>query len=690
VDASTSKTSLDAVGSPLTLRQELYDETSPYYEPMCAWPVQETPVKLIAFYLPQFHPIPENDLWWGRGFTEWTNVVRAKPQFQGHYQPHLPIDLGFYDLRIAEIQKQQIEMARHFGVFGFCYYYYWFNGRQLLDRPLLQVLQDSDLEFPYCICWANENWTRRWDGQDQEILIAQNHSSEGDLAFIQSLERFFRDRRYIKIDGKPVLIVYRADLLPHVKATIKSWRQYCLKCGIGEIYLVAARTFGFENPAPLGFDAAVEFPPHGVSAQEITSQVQLFNPKFRGRIFSYEDIVRQAQAFTRPKYPVFRTVMPLWDNSARRGNGGHIFAGSSPALYREWLESVCDYTMQQFPEGHRMVFVNAWNEWAEGAHLEPDRRYGYAYLNATASALRKFTGKEKISIRTRPVTISVIVPAYNHESYICKALESLEEQTASDFEVVVVDDGSTDRTAEIAEGVARKSRRNNVRVLNQDNMGAHAAINRGVEESVGDYIAILNSDDFYHPERLEVLLQSLKSSDAKFAFSDFEIVGKNSLPIFTDDPLADLLRTKVSQISQFPHLGYALLDFNIAVTSGNLFFSRELFDLIGGFSALRYCHDWDFALTALRYTTPIFVRRRLYNYRLHPGNSFRDLQDLAEKESQIVLSKFFMFEQSQGQVRRGFPGHKNDSQYFAQFIREHKYESYLRRALQIDVKAEGT
>lgn len=348
----------------------------------------EKDIKLIAFYLPQFHPIPENDRWWGKGFTDWTNVSKALPQFVGHYQPHLPDELGFYDLRLLEVQKRQIELAKQYGIYGFCFHYYWFNGKRLLEGPLDQFLDNQNLNFPFCICWANENWTRRWDGLENEILIAQTHSSDNDIAFIKGLESFFKDPRYIRINSRPVLIVYRAQILPDARATLDRWRTYCKEKGIGELYLIAAQTFGFKDPRAYGFDAAVEFPPHTMpGCNYISDKIDIINPKFSGQIWDYDDFVESKQYLEKVPYKLFKAVTLGWDNTARRPNDASIFHGANPQNYKKWLIEVAEWTKQVNRPQEQIIFINAWNEWAEGTHLEPDRRYGYGYLQATSEGI---------------------------------------------------------------------------------------------------------------------------------------------------------------------------------------------------------------------------------------------------------------------------------------------------------------
>lgn len=378
--------------------QTTQPEQGPNYVPLTTESLdsREAPVKVVAFYLPQFHPFPENDEWWGRGFTEWTNVSKAVPQFVGHYQPHLPGELGFYDLRLFEVQKRQVELARQYGIHGFAFYYYWFNGKRLLERPLDQFLAHPELDFPFCLMWANENWTRRWDGMENDVLMAQVHTPTSDEDFIRDLEPYLRDPRYIRMDGRPVIMVYRPQIMPEPQKAVETWRKYCLKHGLGDPYVMAGQTFGLSDPRPLGFDAAVQFPPHNENQQSdylLTStsraHLSVLNPEYRGAVFSYPRLARRKlEQWPDPPYDLYQTAFPCWDNEARKPGNGITYAFSTPLLYRQWLERICRWTLESNPPAQRFVFINAWNEWAEGTHLEPDRRYGYAYLQATADTLR--------------------------------------------------------------------------------------------------------------------------------------------------------------------------------------------------------------------------------------------------------------------------------------------------------------
>ncbi|MFO1405039.1 MAG: glycoside hydrolase family 99-like domain-containing protein [Azonexus sp.] len=348
----------------------------------------EKAVRAIAFYLPQFHPIVENNQWWGEGFTEWTNVRPAQPQFEGHYQPHVPDEfLGYYDLRDKVVMQRQIELAKQYGIEGFCFYLYWFAGKRLLELPLDNYLNDPSLDLSFCVCWANENWTRRWDGLDHELLMVQQYSDEDDLDFIQNIAKYLRDSRYVRIDGKPLLLVYRPNLFPDMKATARRWREWCRGNAIGEIYLVYPQSFECVDPEVYGFDAAVEFPPNNSNPPNVTGQVKARREDFQGRVFDWRVFLERSERYQDPGYKLFRGVCPSWDNTARKKSNGTIFHQNCPKLFRKWLTNAFTDTWKRIlnPD-ERVVFINAWNEWAEGAHLEPDRRYGYAWLQAVRDA----------------------------------------------------------------------------------------------------------------------------------------------------------------------------------------------------------------------------------------------------------------------------------------------------------------
>jgi hypothetical protein len=349
--------------------------------------VEQSKPRLIAFYLTQFHPTPENDLWWGKGFTEWTNVTKAGALFSGHYQPHLPSDFGFYDLRVRDTRHDQIKTAKQYGIDGFCYHYYWFSGKRILNAPLDDMLIDEKSDMPFCLCWANENWTRRWDAAEHEILIAQKYAENDDLNFIKSLIPFFKDSRYIKVDEAPFLIVYRPQHLPNAAKSLEIWRDYCMSVGIPKVHIVCALTHGNLDYEQYGFDGGVEFPPHNLSGVTPVANVKFdFKTEFTGLVCQYSDI---ANTYLERKYNssnVFKTVFPSWDNTARTGSRALITINGTPSNYEYWLAQTILKTQVDHPKKDRLIFINAWNEWAEGCHLEPDREYGHGFLEATLKA----------------------------------------------------------------------------------------------------------------------------------------------------------------------------------------------------------------------------------------------------------------------------------------------------------------
>ncbi len=375
----------------------------PFFEDDSSIPLSPaaSQVRLIAYYLPQFHAIAENDAWWGKGFTEWTNVTKAVPRFAGHYQPRLPGELGFYDLRSPDVLRRQAALARRYGIHGFCFHHYWFNGRRLLETPLQNLLAMPDLDMPFCINWANESWSRRWDGKDAQILMEQKHSIEDDHNFAASLEPLFADPRYIRIDGRPLLMLYRPAILPDALATVERWRQYFLQRGLEDPYIVMAQAFGDNDPRTYGMDAAAGFAPHnaGWDRPRLYSTLELLDPRYIGDVVRYADMARNAVENQPTDFTLFPSVVPCWDNEARKPGRGFCFLGSTPELYGTWLAAACLTALERPSADERIVFINAWNEWAEGAYLEPDRHFGYAFLAETARILNALA--DPAALRTR-------------------------------------------------------------------------------------------------------------------------------------------------------------------------------------------------------------------------------------------------------------------------------------------------
>ena len=398
-------------------------------------------VKAIAYYLPQFHPFKENNEWWGDGFTEWTNVTRGRSRFNGHYQPHLPKDLGYYDLRVKDTLIAQAKMARNAGLEGFCFYHYWFNGKRLMDAPVNMLLDNKDIELPFCLMWANENWTRTWDGFDNDVLIAQDYRDEDDEAFVADIARHFNDERYISLDGRPLFFIYRPGIIPNAAEKIALWRKL-LKDDHGfEPLIYMAQAFGDLDPREYGLDGAIEFPPHKV-AEGLPSVAQglgLTDPEFIGHYPSYDEMVAKSVQDNQFDYDVIKAVTPMWDNEARKPNKGMGFVGATPAKYENWLKNVVQFASENPVHGkHKLVAINAWNEWAEGAHLEPDQYWGSAYLNATYRSM--FTQSE---IKNKYSLLLVGHDAYKHGAQLLtlNIFKTLKQQFGIDVKVALLDGG---------------------------------------------------------------------------------------------------------------------------------------------------------------------------------------------------------------------------------------------------------
>lgn len=368
-------------------------------------------IKPIALYLPQYHEIEENNQWWGKGFTEWTNVKKARPLFKAHYQPHIPQNGNYYDLSEPQVMSEQAALAKAFGIYGFCFYHYWFNGKLLLEKPLHQLLSSGQPDFPFCLSWANENWTRTWDGEEKQVLMKQNYSLDDDRQHIRYLMPFFKDPRYIKMEGKPVFLMYRSELHPDIQEATKIWREEAKKAGFPDLYLIRMENFKRDlDPAIHGFDAGMEFAPdsklrgkkvtkskpvlHVINKLLHQSGIKRSNYYAHG-VFSFPDMVRNMIARPAPAYPYFRCICPSWDNSARRKKGAAVYMDATPSLFKEWAGKMMSYTRKHLPENKQLLFINAWNEWGEGCHLEPDEKWGTAYLEALQAALLEAASPEQ-------------------------------------------------------------------------------------------------------------------------------------------------------------------------------------------------------------------------------------------------------------------------------------------------------
>jgi len=348
--------------------------------------------EVLAFYLPQYHQTAANDEWWGEGFTDWANVRKATPLYDGHVQPHQPGELGQYDLADVEVMQAQAALAGEYGVSGFVMHHYWFDGKPLLDKPLRNLLAHPEVDFPFALCWANESWTRRWDGLVNDVLIAQSYQPGWATSFYDDLLPTLRDPRYIVVDGKPLLVLYRVGQIPQAREVIAGWKQRAEADGLGGLHVLAvipSRDFeGLPRDVIDVLDGLVHFPPgSGIGLQSVSRLATNLRPEHSGEVYSFDAAADGADLSTTGPggLRVHPGVMPGWDNTARRGSAAYVFHGGNPITFRRWLSRAVDAATAAGPDA--MVFVNAWNEWAEGAHLEPDARFGRGNLEALRSVL---------------------------------------------------------------------------------------------------------------------------------------------------------------------------------------------------------------------------------------------------------------------------------------------------------------
>ena len=342
---------------------------------------QDADPKVYAFYLTQFHTIPENDLAHGKGFTEWTNVANATPQFVGHFQPKIPYDLGFYNLLMPGVMERQVEIAKAYGVYGFCFYYYWFSGRKLLEKPLEYFLH-SDIDFHFHLCWATENWSKRWDGGEQELIVEQHLEDDDAEKFFNDLLPYISDPRYERIDGKPVLIIYRSDIFDKNKllAFLNRLNELSIEHGFKGLHLLGTNAFNFDTPQEYSYKGLVEFPPHGINLDLYKIEKKRL-PGSNFNIIDFSNYIRQKSYLAEKTYPVFKTCFPSWDNTPRKLYSNGYCCLMNDEDYHQWLRDIILWTKEHHTPDENIIYINAWNEWAEGAILEPTTFYGYKNLD---------------------------------------------------------------------------------------------------------------------------------------------------------------------------------------------------------------------------------------------------------------------------------------------------------------------
>jgi hypothetical protein len=551
-----------------------YARRGPRYEERQAPIAGAAKALVLAFHLTQYHRIPENDAWWGEGFTEWTQLARGQPRFAGHYQPRIPGALGFYDLSDPAILRRQAELAKAAGIGGFVFYYYDFDGRRLLEKPLEAFLATPDIDIGFCLMWANENWTRRWDGAEDEVLIAQSYDEAHEERRAAEFARHFRDPRYIRLEGRPLLMVYRASLIPDTAAALARWRGLFLERFGEHPIFVMAQTFDDLDPRPPGFDGAVEFPPHKLTRglPQIYDRLEIFDDSFEAAVFAYDDVAAASLAEPAPPFPLIRTALPSWDNDARRQGKGLTLVGATPRKYERWLSALIAEARPFF--GERIVCVNAWNEWSEGAYLEPDVHFGWAYLNATAQAIfgrnppkallagldpdvaalgRDFAARfgcrfelfpdaesaagaqvllsageaadaDALFAKLWPGTISVFIVHRGEAGFLAR-LQSVFAQTHPVLEIVVIDESGG--ALEAVEAAANTADRDVSLMLD----ASAGAVWGEAAKARGDFVWIVGSDGLADPTLLAALSAPMRADPRLVAaFCDSQPAGQRARP----------------------------------------------------------------------------------------------------------------------------------------------------------------
>jgi glycosyltransferase involved in cell wall biosynthesis len=616
--------------------------------------VDRSKVDLIAFYLPQFHSIKENDTFWGKGFTEWRQLSRALPRYRGHYQPRIPRDLGFYTLTDIEPITRQAALAKAAGVNVFGFYYYWFNRTRVLDEPI-EVFLRSGVEMKFVLIWANENWTRTWDGSESEVLLKQDYNEADERALIADWVRHFQDRRYYVIDGRPMFVIYNPKLIPDAQRTIARWRRILEAEHKINPLIFMAQTFGMRDPGVFGLDGAIEFPPHKLSdSLPGRPTPDAYSPEFAGRVIEYDDFVKISLAEDDPDYPLIKTVVPSWDNEARRPNRGFSLELSTPQKYQNWLQSLVTRALSGprigGMKGRAVVAVNAWNEWAEGAYLEPDIHFGAAYLNATARAVKaalgsKVSAQSVVEVKRRP-RVTAIFPNFNHAKFLPERISSVLQQTVKPAEIIFLDDCSSDNSIEVARDLLQKSDIPYKIIENKANSGnVFKQWIKGIEEASSDWIWIAETDDRADRGFLENLIPLLEREDLLAAYGRISFIDSAGDPLPDLEGYYDGLRLfnwhQSRVVSAFKAFEFDFTVKNVIPNASGLVFKRPKLTAIEVERLFQYkfAGDWYFYALLLRGGKIGYSRNAKSYFRVNQGSASRSafFTERHLKEHQMIV-----------------------------------------------------
>jgi lipopolysaccharide biosynthesis protein len=378
--------------------------------------------RIVAFYLPQYHEVAQNSEWWGKGFTDWVNVSKARPLFPGHYQPHIPEELGFYDASEERTLRRQSELAKEYGIHGFAFYWYWFDGVRILEKPI-ESFYNSDIDFSYCFCWANEPWSRTWDNNPREMLINQQYSDGFEIRLLHDLVKFWRDKRYVTVENRPLLIIYRVNHIPSPKNAISNLRKQSMSLYGINPYIVGVDFYDLPDEQDLGLDAIVEFPPHKFwGVNNLRDTPEDLDANFVGTLIDYKKVILQSvDRHVDSTRTIFRSCFPSWDNTARLGNRAVIIENTDVKIFELWLSALRQYTRDRNSDSKNLIFINAWNEWAEGAHLEPDRKLGRSFLEAVKRSEYYLESSDYLEISALKTKLSISDYIQNSNLYFDSA-----------------------------------------------------------------------------------------------------------------------------------------------------------------------------------------------------------------------------------------------------------------------------